>query len=77
MGWRVETEQREISVALNLGGASLKEAFHKKLGLFWAVTMRRRGALLVFMRREVRNARCPASTEQCHIITSPTSHMNF
>lgn len=65
VGWGVEAESRDTEV-LNGDGSALS-----------AATMKRRGVLLVFIGREVRNTRCSVRMEQLHDNKSPTPHINF
>lgn len=43
VGWGAQTAQREVPVVLSAGDASLWEAFQGKLGILWAVTVRKKG----------------------------------
>lgn len=63
VGWGVEAESKDTEV-LNGDGAALS-----------AATMKRRGVLLVFIGREVRNTRCSVSMEQLHMITKVPHHI--
>lgn len=75
--WEVETEQIEISEALEGGSTTFRKTF-QKMGIFWTVTMKRRRMLLEFTMTETEMLDALKHGTMSHNNgKSPTSYMNF